>query len=616
MADNLAWRIARAIIEIPTGGRTLGRFQKELKRQHIDLIPRFKDGQGYPAGLVFGIKGMGISGSAISSELTPKKMQAAGFRVSDTEQELEALHRAHVGFNEYAVGAPKPGKNGQPGTIGISKHYKERRDAVIRQSLTGGLKLDPDSVWIMKMLDFGSNWKNPVHHAEDHTKVYKDQGDGTYRRYNFGSKYLGVVERRSITADTDVLTIAADLEMGFAINGDPAVNPSVDYAPRSLRRTKRFTGFEPPKKPSPPKPNDLAGLPQELRERIEKGDLDVEVLTSRPPGIASARRSWLHFDIDEVALPEGFDLVFRPTEAAEHIVRTMLPPEFHGARFGAQLSSSAGMSIDKNDKDDAGGVRATRDSHSRSASMHLFVEVEKPVFPEDVKAWLETWETKTGRKGSLDLQIFEPNQVNYLMPPVFDTVDPYAERRHSVLQGNRKVRLPDHVDGMAIRGETERFYSPFRHEVIEREEAPLYPAHPRPKRQRGSGSRNWKIAAGPLPSGGAECRDYLARSVQSMAYCAIEENPQATVTEINSIRRRIADRATELWAVLYDQKRMSQQTYDNNSDEARYRLIDGALDKAVAKHGILSYAATNGLPDSAVKTEAEGTYLEALAQLN
>ncbi len=612
MADNLAWRIARAIIEIPTGGRTLGRFQKELKRQHIDLIPRFKDGQEYPAGLVFGIKGMGISGSAISSNLTPMKMREAGFRVSDTDQELEALQRAHVGFTEYAVGEPKPGKDGQVGTIGISKHYKRRRDAVIRQSLVGDLRLDPDNVWIMRMLDFGSDWKNPVHHAEDHTKVYKDQGDGTYRRYNFGRKYLGVAEHRSITADTDLLTIASDLEMGFAINGDPAVDPSVGYAPRTLRRTKRFAGFVPPKNPQPPKPSDLAGLPQELRERVEKGDLEVEIFTNRPPGIASSRRSWLHFDIDDIELPEGFDPVLRPSEAADHIVRTMLPSEFHGARFGIQLSSSAGMAVDKNDKDDAGGVRATRDSHLRSASMHLFVEVEKPVFPEDVKAWLETWDAETGREGALDLQIFEPNQVNYLMPPVFDTVDPYADRRHSVLQGNRKVHLPDHIDGMAIRGETERFYSPFRHQAVERSDRAPVETQSRPKGQGVSNSPNWKIAAGPLPNGGAGCRDYLAKSVQSMAYSAVEENSLVTTAKINAIRYALAGRAAEIWDALYAQKRMSQRTYDNNSEDARYRLIDGALDKAVAKHGIWSYAAIRGLPDGTVKAEAEEMYLKAL----
>ena len=138
--------------------------------------------------------------------------------------------------------------------------------------------------------------------------------------------------------------------------------------------------------------NDLPGLlkiiteaatdPKQfiLRGRLRndapvKGD-DLVRRTSRvqhggeEPYFENIDRAWVMIDFDKVANPEGL----KPTSvAAMKYMRALLPPTFHGVECVYSLSASAGL------------------TNSRMISGYLWFILDRPVFHQELKAWLSNF---------------------------------------------------------------------------------------------------------------------------------------------------------------------------------------------------------------------------------
>lgn len=125
-----------------------------------------------------------------------------------------------------------------------------------------------------------------------------------------------------------------------------------------------------------------------------------------------APRRWVLVDFDKILLPRG--LTMKPDDKSiERIgdfLVSKLPPEFHGASYHWQLSSSAGL------------------GDPTVVSMHLWFWLTEPVTDKDMKTWTRWWNQRVGST-LIDDHLFQCVQAHYTAAPEFEGLsDPFPKR--------------------------------------------------------------------------------------------------------------------------------------------------------------------------------------------
>jgi len=115
---------------------------------------------------------------------------------------------------------------------------------------------------------------------------------------------------------------------------------------------------------------------------------------------------WMCCDIDSYVPPAGIDPVLDPVRAVQSFIEDSLPPEFDGAAFHWQLSSSAGHPTK------AGLLKA-----------HVWFWMDQPHTGAELEAWATNYP-------GIDRTLFRQVQVHYTALPVFapGVVDPVPVR--------------------------------------------------------------------------------------------------------------------------------------------------------------------------------------------
>lgn len=125
-----------------------------------------------------------------------------------------------------------------------------------------------------------------------------------------------------------------------------------------------------------------------------------------------APRRWTLIDFDKIPLPRGLALRSdrKSIERVCDFLVSKLPPEFHGASYHWQLSSSAGL------------------GDPTVVSMHLWFWLTEPVADKDMKTWARWWNERVGSR-LVDDRLFQCVQAHYTAAPEFDGLsDPFPKR--------------------------------------------------------------------------------------------------------------------------------------------------------------------------------------------
>lgn len=155
----------------------------------------------------------------------------------------------------------------------------------------------------------------------------------------------------------------------------------------------------------------IPGHPVPCR-RLLHGD-DV---TGHPATLREVPRDWLMLDFDSVDTPDGLDFTRHPAPCAEHL-RSLLPPEFRGAKAVWRASSNAGLKP---------GIRA-----------HLWLRVDRPLLGEQLREWL--------KDAPIDRTPFRAVQPHFTADPIFNGVSDPMAARIGLLDGAEVVQVPDAI---------------------------------------------------------------------------------------------------------------------------------------------------------------------------
>ena len=139
--------------------------------------------------------------------------------------------------------------------------------------------------------------------------------------------------------------------------------------------------------------------------------------TGEAAGFTAAARRWMLIDGDGLPCPAVIDPRVEPEAAVEHMLG-LLPPECWDATCWWQLSAQQSVKPD----DD-------------SLRLHLWFWLDRPVDDASLKRWAISANMAANGIKVIDPALFNPVQIHYCAPPLFDGIKDPLVRRSGLRQG-------------------------------------------------------------------------------------------------------------------------------------------------------------------------------------